>query len=67
MKPWTRYYPETDSLVIQIADRPGVEVEEIAVNVLLSYDENNEVISIEIPGGATDLLKGFLEGRGRYA
>ena len=64
MKPWAHYYPDTDSLVIQLADHPAVEAEEIADNMLLSYDEDNCVIAIEIPGGAKDLFKDLIERAG---
>ncbi len=44
-KPKVRYYADTDSLIIDLADRPGVEAEEVAEDVVLSFDENDKVVA----------------------
>ncbi len=42
------YYPETDSLYIDLADKPGAEVREVAPGVLLDFDENGQLVGIDI-------------------
>ncbi len=43
-----RYYPDTDMLYIELVDRISTESEEVAPNIVLDFDENNQVIGIEI-------------------
>jgi uncharacterized protein YuzE len=42
------YYPETDSLYIDLADRPGVEVREAVPGVNLDLDEDGHLVGIDI-------------------
>lgn len=42
------YYPETDSLYIDLAERPGVEVREVAPGVNLDLDGNGNLVGIDI-------------------
>ena len=42
------YYPETDSLYIDLAERPGVEVREVAPGVALDLDERGNLVGIDI-------------------
>jgi uncharacterized protein YuzE len=42
------YYPETDSLYIDLAERPGVESREISVGVVLDYDADGNLVGIDI-------------------
>jgi uncharacterized protein YuzE len=42
------YYPETDSLYIDLAERPGVEVREVVPGVNLDLDENGNLVGIDI-------------------
>lgn len=59
-KPKVRYYADTDSLIIDLADRPGVEAEEVAEDVVLSFDENDKVVAVEILSGAKGLFSDLL-------
>lgn len=43
-----KYFPETDSLCIDIKDVPVIESEEIAEGIIIDYDENNQIVGIEI-------------------
>lgn len=43
-----RYYPETDSLYIDLADRPGVDSEEVRPGVVLDFDADNNLVGIDI-------------------
>ena len=42
------YYPDTDSLHIDLSHRPSVESREIAEGVVLDYDESGNVVGIDI-------------------
>ena len=43
-----RYYPDTDMLYIELADRVSIESQEVAPRIVLDYDEENQVVGIEI-------------------
>lgn len=42
------YYPETDSLYIELKPEPGAEVREIADGVGVDLDEPGEVVGFDI-------------------
>jgi uncharacterized protein YuzE len=42
------YYPETDSLYIDLSSKPSVETREISPGVNLDYDEHGELVGIDI-------------------
>jgi uncharacterized protein YuzE len=42
------YYPETDSLYIDLAERPGTEVREIAPGINLDFDGEGNLVGIDI-------------------
>lgn len=42
------YFPETDTLYIQLQEGPGADAQEVAPNIVLDYNEAGEVIGIEI-------------------
>jgi uncharacterized protein YuzE len=42
------YYPETDSLYIDLAERPGVETREVAPGVNLDFDADGKLVGIDI-------------------
>jgi len=43
-----QYYPDTDMLYIELTRKISTESEEVAPNIILDFDENNQVIGIEI-------------------
>jgi len=45
-----KYYPETDTLYIEVKDIPSVESEEIKEGIVIDYGENGEIVGIEIEG-----------------
>jgi uncharacterized protein YuzE len=42
------YYPETDSLYIELADAPGAEAREIAEGLVADLDVDGNVVGIDI-------------------
>jgi uncharacterized protein YuzE len=42
------YYPETDSLYIDLSERPSVESREISQCVVLDYDSRERLVGIDI-------------------
>ncbi len=42
------YYPETDSLYINLFEQPSVESQEIFEGVLLDYDAEGRLVGIDI-------------------
>lgn len=42
------YYPETDSLYIDLSSRPSVETKEISDGVNLDYDADGNLVGIDI-------------------
>ena len=43
-----KYYPETDSLYIDLSHRTSVESREISEGVVLDYDKSGHVVGIDI-------------------
>jgi len=42
------YYPETDSLYIDLSEEPGVESREISDDVVLDYNAAGRLVGIDI-------------------
>ena len=42
------YYPETDSLYIDLSEKKSVESKEIANGVVIDFDENGKIVGIDI-------------------
>ena len=42
------YYPDTDSLSIDLSETPSVESREISEGVVLDYDEAGNIVGIDI-------------------
>jgi uncharacterized protein YuzE len=47
------YYPETDSLHIDLAERPSVESQEVAPGVVLDFDRDGRLVGIDIDQAST--------------
>lgn len=43
-----KYYPDTDSLYIDLSDKPSVDSREISEGVVLDYDQSGNVVGIDI-------------------
>ncbi|MEA2083023.1 MAG: DUF2283 domain-containing protein [Thermodesulfobacteriota bacterium] len=42
------YYPETDSLYIDLSSKPSVDSREISEGVVLDYDADGHIVGIDI-------------------
>lgn len=42
------YYQETDSLYIDLVDRPSVESEEVRPGIVLDFDSDGNLVGIDI-------------------
>ena len=42
------YYPETDSLYIDLSSRPSVDSREVSDGVVLDYDAQGNLVGIDI-------------------
>ncbi len=42
------YYPDTDSLYIDLSERPSVESREISEGIVLDYDAEGNLVGIDI-------------------
>lgn len=47
------YYPDTDSLYIDLSHRTSVESREISEGVTLDYDESGDVVGIDIDNASS--------------
>lgn len=53
------YYPDTDSLYIDLVERPSVESKEISEGIVLDYDAEGNLVRIDIDNASrkVDQLK----------
>ncbi len=49
------YYPETDSLYIELIDRPGAETREVADGLNVDLDADGAVVGFDIDGASKKL------------
>ncbi len=49
------YYPETDSLYIDLSSKPSADSREISDGVVLDYDESGNLVGIDIDEASTKL------------
>lgn len=47
------YYPDTDSLYIDLSEQPSVETREISEGVQLDYDAAGNLVGIDIDNAST--------------
>jgi len=52
------YFPDTDTLYIQLQTGPGADAQEVAPDIVFDFNEAGEVIGIEIEHASqrTDLM-----------
>ena len=56
-----QYYPETDSLYIELKSAPGVETREIADGLNADFDADGTVVGLDIDHASTRLDLSTLE------
>ena len=49
------YYPDTDSLYIDLSARPSVESREVSAGVVLDYDGDGNLVGIDIDNASRKL------------
>jgi len=49
------YYPETDSLYIDLAERSSAESKEVSDGVVLDYDSEGNIVGIDIDNASKKL------------
>ncbi|MBP6514667.1 MAG: DUF2283 domain-containing protein [Steroidobacteraceae bacterium] len=54
------YYPETDSLYIDLAERPSTESREVVEGIVLDYDAQGRLVGIDIDEASTRVELGRL-------
>jgi uncharacterized protein YuzE len=54
------YYRETDSLYIDLADRPSAESREVAPGVVLDFDASGVLVGIDIDNASRKVQLGRL-------
>jgi uncharacterized protein YuzE len=47
------YHPETDSLYIDLLEKPSVESREISEGIVLDYDAEGNLVGIDIDNAST--------------
>lgn len=47
------YFPDTDSLYIDLADRPSAESREISEGIVLDYDSDGALVGIDIDNASS--------------
>lgn len=47
------YYPETDSLYLDLAEREAADSREVAPGIVMDFDENGAVVGIDIDRAST--------------
>lgn len=55
------YYPDTDSLYIDLSNKKGITTEEIKPGIVLDFDENNNLVGIDIDNASKKIDLSILE------
>jgi uncharacterized protein YuzE len=57
------YFPDTDSLYIDLAERPGVDAREVGHGIVIDLDEGGHPVGIDIDQASKHLDLGTLDLR----
>jgi uncharacterized protein YuzE len=49
------YYPDTDSLYIDLSSKPSADSREVSDGIVLDYDEDGNLVGIDIDEASTKL------------
>ncbi|MDH4193908.1 MAG: DUF2283 domain-containing protein [Nitrospirota bacterium] len=58
-----KYYPDTNSLYIDLSENPGVESREVSEGIVLDYDVEGHLVGINIASRKGELTKLTLNKR----
>lgn len=58
------YYPETDSLYIELSDRPSSDSQEVAPGVVLDFDEQRHLVGVDVDNASKLVDLSRLEAEG---
>jgi len=50
-----KYYPETDSLYIELSSKPSAETREVSEGVVLDYDADGNLAGIDIDNASNKM------------
>ena len=50
-----KYYKDTDSLYIDLSERTSVESQEVSPGVVIDFDENNDIVGIDIDNASSKI------------
>lgn len=69
MKPYVKYFPDTNSMFLVLDDDHGqTESEEVADNVIAIFNESdNRMVAIEILNGTRELFADILDKASKHA
>jgi len=57
------YYPETDSLYIDLAERPSMDSREVVPGIVLDFDAEGRLVGIDIDHASLVVNLAHLEAR----
>ncbi|MEX2599426.1 MAG: DUF2283 domain-containing protein [Dehalococcoidia bacterium] len=60
--PIVRYFPDTDTMGIDLSDEPSVEANEIATNVIVAVDKDGVPVAVEFLGPVHEIFADLIEG-----
>ena len=55
------YYPDTDSLYIELSEKPGADSQEIADGLMVDFDADGNVVGLDIDHASKKLAIDTLE------
>ncbi len=58
------YYPETDSLYIELSDKPSSDSQEVAPGVVLDFDEQRHLVGVDVDNASKLVDLSRLEAEG---
>ena len=56
-----KYYADTDSLYIDLSEKPSAESQEVAPGIVVDFDEENNIVGLDIDNASKILNLSELE------
>ena len=51
------YYPDTDSLYIELSEKSSIESQEISEGIVIDYDSEGNIVGIDVDNASKKLNK----------